>query len=200
MQDSVIQQSVQTELVSGEQVLWLGQPVRALFNKRDIVELPFGVFWLAFSIFWMYGASGHFDRTQNKGSGWFALFGIPFVLTGLYLVLGKFIYRYWRRTRTCFAVTNKRVLSVSDAPSRTTISAYLESLPAITKSVRRNGVGTLRFGNPLPSSAYWRGFPWGSESADDVPTFYDIPDAEMVFKMVSELREKTIRGDRRFGV
>jgi len=196
----MIQQSVQAELVAGEQVLWSGQPVRAFFCKRDILELPFGIFWLAFSIFWMWGASGHFNNPKNKGPAWFPLFGIPFVLIGVYLVFGKFFYRSWKRTRTYFAVTNKRVLVVTDAPRKTTISAYLEALPAITKSIGRNGVGTLRFGNPVPSYAYWRGFPWSNEGTGDVPTFYDIADAEMVFRMVSELREKTIRGERRFGV
>ncbi len=167
----MIQESIQAELVSGEQVIWSGQPVRAFFRKRDILELPFGIFWLAFSIFWMWGASGHFDSPpQNKGSAWFALFGIPFVLIGLYLVFGRFFYRYWKRSRTYFAVTNKRVLVVSEAPRKTTVSAYLESVPAITKSIGRNGVGTLQFGNPMPSYAYWCTFPWGNEGTGDVPT------------------------------
>ena len=193
-------QCLQSELIAGEQVLWSGQPERAPFCKRDILEWPFGVFWLAFSIFWMYGVSGRFDNKAGKGSPWFVLFGIPFVLIGLYLVMGKFLYRYWKRGRTYFAVSNKRVLVITNAARKTCISAYLESLPAITKSIGRSGVGTLRFGNPLPAYARWWGFPWADESADGVPAFYDIRDAEMVFRLVSELREKTVRAQQRSGI
>lgn len=196
----MIHQCLQSELIAGEQVLWSGRPERVLFRKRDILEWPFGVFWLAFSIFWTFGASGHFDNKSDKGSPWFALFGIPFVLIGLYLVPGKLFYRYWRRSRTYFAVTNKRVLVITNAPRKTCMSAYLESLAAITKSIGQSGIGTLRFGNPLPTYAQWWAFPWADESADGVPTFYDIRDAEMVFRLVSELREKAARAQQRFGI
>lgn len=196
----MIHECIQSELTAGEQALWSGQPERSVFQRRDLLEWPFGVFWLAFSIFWMYGASGHFDNGGNKGPQWFALIGIPFVLIGLYLVLGKFLYRYWKRSRTYFAVTNKRVLVITDAARKTCMSAYLESLPAITKSIGRNGIGTLRFGNPLPASARWSGFPWTDQVDDGVPTFFDIPDAENVFRLVSELREKTARPQQRFGI
>jgi hypothetical protein len=191
---------LQAELTPSEQLAWSGQPARRYFRKNDIIEFPFGIFWLAFSIFWTWGASGHFDHQDKNAAPWFGLFGVPFIAIGLYLVIGKFFYRRWKSSNTYFGITNKRVLVVTTVPRKKIVSGYLDSLPAITKSIGRNGIGTLQFGNPAPAYAYWSRFPWSAEPAQDVPTFYDIPDADNVFAVVSDLRDRALRGERRFGM
>lgn len=50
------------------------------------------------------------------------LWGIPFVLVGLYFIFGRFIYKKRRKVRTVYGLTDRRVIvcagerSVSDAP------------------------------------------------------------------------------------
>ncbi len=60
---------------------------------KMIPMVLFGVLWTGFSVFWMWGASG-FGQGDRIGS-LFALFGLPFVLIGLGMLLSPF-YNRWR--------------------------------------------------------------------------------------------------------
>jgi len=49
--DSVV--AVQPELLSGETLLWAGQPnPRVIFRLEDFIMIPFSLLWGGFAIFW----------------------------------------------------------------------------------------------------------------------------------------------------
>ena len=51
---------LQTEMLSGEGVLWAGRPNSSvIFHPDDWYLIPFSLFWVAFTTFWEWGASGH---------------------------------------------------------------------------------------------------------------------------------------------
>ena len=63
-QDSVA--AIQPELLSGESILWAGQPNhRVVFHKEDVFLIPFSLLWGGFAIFWEAGVSGRLEKEAD---------------------------------------------------------------------------------------------------------------------------------------
>ena len=119
--------AIQPELLSGERVLWAGQPnTTTIFHKEDGFLVPFSLLWGGFAIFWEATAAGFLgNRPHPKPISYFALlWGVPFVLIGQYLIWGRFFYAAWKKKRTHYAVTDRRVIVVQQAGNRQMSSAY----------------------------------------------------------------------------
>jgi hypothetical protein len=89
-------------------------------------------------------------------------------------------------------VTNRRVLVIQDGWKRQVASAYIDSLPSLSKEGCTNGIGILRFGpeeNLWSNTRGWRG--WNALSFTGLPTFVDIDDVDSVYRLVSDLRERS---------
>lgn len=185
---------IQPELTSGESVAWTGQPSRAIvFHKEDAFLVPFSLLWGGFAIFWELGASGFWGSNSRAGNPWvFGMFwGIPFVLVGQYMIWGRFFYASWKKKRTHYAITNRRVIVVQDGWKRQMASAYLDTLPTLIKEGGSDGMGTLRFAQAEPMWTGRRGWgAWDGMTVGSVPTFVDIHDVDYVYRLVSDLREK----------
>ena len=183
---------VQPELASGENIVWAGRPVASvLFHKQDLYLIPFSLMWGGFAIFWEAGVTGFWGRSGNRAPAVFMLWGIPFVLIGQYLIWGRFVYAAWKKKRTYYAVTNRRVIVVQDGSSRRTSCAYLDTLPTLIKEAGPGATGTLRFGQPEPVWSRNRGWSaWDSMALGSVPALVDVEDVNSLYRLVSELREK----------
>ncbi len=72
----------------GEKILWQGRPAPGIrVSATGIVMTGFGIFFFGFAIFWTYMAStGVSQSGQPAGALFFPLFGLPFLLFGVYLV------------------------------------------------------------------------------------------------------------------
>jgi hypothetical protein len=186
--------AIQPELASGESVVWAGQPSGTfVFHKEDLFLVPFSLLWGGFAIFWELGVAGFWGSSQHSGNPWIfgVLWGIPFVLVGQYMIWGRFFYSAWKKKRTYYAVTNRRVIAVQDAWRRQMASAYLDSLPTLTKEGTSSGVGTLRFAQTESLLYGRRGWgAWDGMAVGNIPTFVDIDDVDYVYRIVSDLREK----------
>jgi hypothetical protein len=194
--------AVQPELTSGETVLWAGQPSNSvLFHKEDVLLVPFSLLWGGFAIFWELGASGFWDKNPRlEGPSLFMmLWGIPFVLIGQYLIWGRFVLAAWKKKRTHYALTNRRVMVVQDGWKRQMASAYIDTLPTLVKEGSSKGTGTLRFAQSGSIWSGWSGWGgWDVMSIGDTPTFRDIEDVDSVYQLVSQLREKARTGKTTF--
>ena len=108
----------------GELLLWDGAPARGIrFEMRMLGQSAFGLFFLGFALFWMAGASG--VLWGNGGGGppdvfayIFPLFGLPFVAVGAWMVFGHILWDAWVRSRTRYALTNRRAIIASQTFAR----------------------------------------------------------------------------------
>lgn len=187
--------AIQPELTSGESVLWAGQPNRRIvLHKQDALLIPFSLLWGGFAIFWELGVMGYWGTSSRSGNPWMfgILWGIPFVVIGQYMIWGRFFYIAWKKKRTHYAVTNRRVIVVQNGWRRQMASAYVDSLPTLMKDGSSKGLGTLRFAQ---AESMWSGRhgwgAWDGMAVGNVPTFVDVDDVDYVYRLVSDLREKS---------
>jgi len=191
--------ALQPALNSGESVVWSGQPnARIVFHKEDVFLIPFSLLWGGFAIFWEAGVLGAFwTGSHSHAPFFFALWGIPFVVIGQYLIWGRFCYAAWLKKRTYYAVTNRRVITVQNSWKPHMASAYIDALPTLIKEGSSEGAGTLRFsqGRAVRNGFSQSGWgPWNSVSVGDSPAFIDIDNIDSVYQLVSDLREKSKSG------
>jgi hypothetical protein len=134
------EQLVLRELEAGERLLWAGRPGGGIRLRRaDAFMIPFSLMWGGFAAFWEVSV------LRSDAPTFFRLWGIPFVLVGVYLVIGRFFWDAWRRSHTIYGVTDRRILIVSGARVRNTTTLSLRNLPAVTLSERRSGIGDVVF-------------------------------------------------------
>jgi hypothetical protein len=183
--------SFRQDLLAGERILWQGQPdPHVIFAPGDRLLIPLSILWGGFAIFWE--ASVLSDRGQDQGAPlFFVLWGIPFVAFGLYFIFGRFFYKAYRKRRTSYAVTSRRVLILTMLRRRQLQAAFSDSIPAIAKSIRADGVGSLVFGNVswvnnMYANTGLEGM--GRYKGSAPMAFYDIPDAERVYQIVNGQR------------
>ena len=192
--------AIQPELTSGEMILWAGQPsTEVILRKEDVFMVPFSLFFAGFSVFWELGVAGFWGSGSAEHKEWiFGIFwGIPFILAGQYLLWGRFLVAAWKKRRTFYAVTNRRVIAVQHVRGRKMASAYIDTLPTITKQGERKSLGTLLFAQQQPlwfRTAGWGGWgAWDGMSIGDVPEFRDIEDVNLVYRLVADQRDSLRR-------
>ena len=125
-------------ITPGEAILWRGKPGKGhLLTGQDIFMIPFSIIWCGFAIFWeslvIFGDAPIF----------MALWGIPFVCVGLYMVFGRFIWTAFLRKRTAYVITNKKIIRARG--SRIDM-IHGNSLPPMHTRAFRDGSGTISFG------------------------------------------------------
>jgi hypothetical protein len=191
---------IQPELLAGESLLWSGQPLRKIiFHQRDLFAIPFSLLWGGFAIFWEWGVTGHFGNSGNShpAPAFFALWGIPFVVMGQYLIWGRFIYTAWKKSRTYYAVTNKRVIVVSIGFNRKLIDGYLRNLDSASLSTRADGIGTIEFQPTAFASSNWAFGGNNRRNQIDIElsslAFFDIRDARTVYQLIQTQREQATK-------
>ncbi len=127
------------ELTPGERVLWRGKPERGPFVRRT---WPFSVFGGALlAAFFAYEVT----VLTTEAPDLLALWGIPFLLAALYMVVGHFLVtaREWRNTE--YLVTNSRVLLRHGLLSPKLTAYSLSTLPHTLVVMTGKGVGNIMF-------------------------------------------------------
>jgi hypothetical protein len=176
------EEDFQGRLMPGERIVWSGRPQTGLrLTGQDTLLIPFSLMWGGFAIFWEWSVT----HTSNAPD-FFTLWGIPFVLAGLYLIAGRFFVDAWVRRYTRYAVTNQRVLILRTMPTTKFTSLAIDRLPEVSLDERNNGTGTIRF-QQAASPSYTRGFSGWNPALDPTPQFLAIPDARNVFAQIQRM-------------
>jgi hypothetical protein len=91
------------------------------------------------------------------------LFGLPFVVVGLYLIFGRFIVDSQQRKKTFYGLTKQRIIIISGVFSHKVESLDLKTLTNISMDEKSDGSGTINFGQKLPfwwfAGMSWPGMP-----------------------------------------
>jgi hypothetical protein len=164
----------------GERVLWSGQPQQGpKLHGTDAFAIPFALLWTGVPLFGVLGT-----LKGPKGNTFALVPAIPFVLIGLYLLIGRFFVDAAQRRRTFYAVTNERVLIVSGLSSRNVQSLSLRTLDQVNVSSRASGRGTIMFGRSMYGSFALPGWPGMGRYLP--PMFDRIADAAEVAKLIRD--------------
>lgn len=180
--------TLRRELGSSERLVWFGQPQQGfMLRASDAFMIPFSLMWGGFAIFWEASV------LHSNAPAFFVLWGIPFVLVGLYMIFGRFWTDARLRANTFYGVTSERILIVSGFFSRQTKSLNLETLADLSLSEKADGSGTITFG----SMPYWAwmysGAAWPGMGMQLVPQFESLPDARTVYDLIRKTQSESKR-------
>jgi hypothetical protein len=168
------------ELNPGERIIWSGQPQQGLILRpSDTLMIPFSLMWGGFAIFWEFNVI------------FFMLWGIPFVLVGLYMIVGRFFFDSMQRSKTYYALTNERVIIISGVFSQNTKTLDIKKLPEINISTKGDGKGTITFGASHPMAWMYSGSGFPNMGRYNIaPSFEMIDDAKTVYQHLKSLQRE----------
>jgi hypothetical protein len=188
MDMSDAQLRAQSELQSGESLSWTGT---ADPRRAALASLPaaiFGVPFAGFALFWISVASRATHAVSKSphnsfvgGFSVFPLFGVPFLLIGMTMVLAP-LWALLKAKSTVYAVTNRRVMVISGSKNRSVKSFTPADILSVEHRERPDGSGDIvlmtnplmRTGNNLPSQMKIAlcGIPNVKQVADEVLTLH----------------------------
>jgi hypothetical protein len=188
-----------------ERLLWAGRPRAGfLFRNSDFLVVPFSLLWGGFAVFWEVMALG---ALFAKGGNVpplafrliFPLFGVPFVIVGLYLILGRFWVDKRQREKTVYGVTNERVLIHSGLFSHRLTSLSVRSLVDITLTENSDGSGSISFGSAYPFATWFQGMTWWPGASRFSGSCLDsIPRAKEVYDLIRKVHLESRQGTEQF--
>jgi len=174
---------LQPYLMPGERILWSGQPKQGIvLSGRDTVLIPFSLMWGGFAIFWN-AMVWSFPNMGGGDPGWFfKLWGLPFLIAGLYFIAGRFFHDAHIRKKLVYGVSNQRILILRG--SKIT-SLDINRLPRLELTEHRDGTGSVIFeaSNFGPWAGMY-GFSWWLPAAGGAAQFFRISDPRKVYELI----------------
>jgi len=154
-------------LMSGENIIWEGQ-----YNKGGKIlsansSRPlFALFFLGFSLFWTFSAS--------LAGGFFGIFGVPFIVSGIILVKNSLFPKNMH-----YAITNMRVIVYNGKKFK---ADMLSNVINISVQKGQNNIGNVTF-DIAGQNNYSRN---SVESfSNSFFGFYGVKEPEKVFTILS---------------
>ena len=175
-------ETIQSHLDPGEKVFWAGQPQQGMFLQvADFFLIPFSLMWSGFVFFWEYSVI-----TMPDSHFFFALFGIPFVLVGCYVLFGRFFFDAFVRKHIFYAVTSERIILISGFFRQQVKSLNIRNLQEITLKESSNRRGSISFDSTLPLMNWMRGvYPMGGTAG--AFQMNHIENAKSVYRLIRKL-------------
>jgi hypothetical protein len=136
--------------------LWWGRPdPNVIFAGADAYLVPFSLLWAGFTIFWEISVLA--SQPDQGGDAFFAIWGIPFVVFGLYFVAGRFFTKRYTKRRTTYAVTEDRAIVLAMNGRRISETPIRSGDLTITRA-RDGHHGSVVFGGS--HGQRWWASPW----------------------------------------
>lgn len=170
-----IENELRSNLSSGEKLIWTGKPKTGImFRSSDAFLIPFSLLWCGFAIFWESNA------IQTEVDYFFILWGIPFVLIGLYFTVGRFFIDSKKRENTIYGITSDRIIIKTGIFSSEITSLNIRTLTDLTINQKGDNSGTITLGPTDIRYSMMQGMEWPGikqplrlEFIEDVKSVYD---------------------------
>jgi hypothetical protein len=160
-----------------ERVLWSGIPRQGLMLRAaDVLMIPFSLMWGGFALFWEYSV------ISSGAPLLFRLWGMPFVLVGLHMIVGRFFLEALQRAKTDYMVTNERIIIRSGIFRRRLKSLDLRGMGEFSLTENGKGQGTIAFGVSPAGNMFSGLSSWPGVEAE--PRFDAIADARTVYEVI----------------
>ncbi len=175
------------QLGAEETIIWQGQSEpKKMIAYGDAMYIPFSLMWLGFVIIWEYSTVAyHYPWV-------FHFFGVPMVVIGLYMAFGRFVFKRYKKKHSNYILTNKRAIEAYDVAWLGYKEKSLKDVGRMVRFVEKDGYGCLIFDDINP--AYMMKLNDGMErfrrKTKNVIGFYDIPEAEALYKEVQRLKDE----------
>ncbi len=167
-------------LLLEEKILWTGKPdTKKLFLKEDIFLIVIGCSCIIANLIWEINSiriiTGSIVEENIKPSDGIIsiVFGIPFILVGYYLTIGRVIKRRRNNQKILYVITDKRILIFEIGTNEKVIKKDINQITNIDMDIDKNGTGTIIFGENNSSNK-----------------FYNLCDAENVYELLNNLINK----------
>ncbi len=176
-----VEQQLQAELDSGENIVWETQAKPAFFTVKAIFPVIFAVAWLAIVSLSMFTSVSR----HPKGPDF-----IPFIFFGVVTVflVGAMILRLLKKQTTYYLITNRRALIVTLGRTKKVVSYYSAKLQSLERREKADGSGDIVFERSVNSNP-WGGASRGNSYLQEVG-FMNIPDVKNVEGMLRDLVKK----------
>lgn len=146
--------------------------------------MPFSLMWAAWAFFW------EVTVIRQGAPLFFVWWGFPFVICGLYLIGGRFLWDAYRRARTFCGVTDSRILIVSRGLGGAIKSVSLTAIGELVMNTVHDGSGTLRFGRGPVCAAPWFEGPGWPGMHPTAPAFERIEGVRAVHALIRRTRNE----------
>jgi hypothetical protein len=148
-----------------------------MIRSSDTFVIPFSLLWCGFAIFWEASV------LMTDSPWFFKVWGVPFVLVGLYFVFGRFIVDARLRQHTVYGVTSARVIIISGLLHESVQSLHLRGLADISLSEKPDGSGNVVLGRTsILGALVIPGWPGSRQYTP--PTFEGISQARTVYDLI----------------
>jgi hypothetical protein len=99
-----------TRETSGSKMLWSARPDPWGYARSRWKHAWFGIPFTAFAVFWTWGASGGFSRSNGKSPPpFFVLWGCMFIVIGLCILLSP-VFALWKARRVFYVMTERSAI------------------------------------------------------------------------------------------
>lgn len=140
--------------------------------------------WGGFAIFWniMVWLAPFGTKSGDDPIWFFKLWGLPFLVVGIYLIIGRFFHDSYIRKNLFYAATDQRVLTVRGSKI---VSLDIRRLPRLELSEHRDGTGTLAFeASNVTAWSGMNGFGWWLPASAGSTRFFRIQNPRIVYELI----------------
>ena len=154
MIDPEAQSILMPELESDERLLWASKPSASRAFGRNVPMMFFGGCFTLFAMIWVMGAAGMGAIGSSIGGGFgggfglvpllFPLFGVPFIVVGIYVMAQPFLARNKAASGAC-GLTDKRAIIIEGGMTRSVKSYGGRDLQQIERRDLADGSSDVVF-------------------------------------------------------
>ncbi|MEM6723286.1 MAG: hypothetical protein AAF598_04560 [Bacteroidota bacterium] len=172
-------------LAGGEQIVWIGQPKKGIvLYAPDWAVVPMSIFFVGFSAYWLYVFA-----IMSAGFLLGILILAIFLLISMYILVGRFWYAAYRKSRVYYALTDKRLIWVTDYKRKMKWDLKLTDIAVVEIKQRPSQYGHLLFNGCNLDMADLMGMSLLDIYQTEDHYFEMIPEVEKVAQLIQLYRQ-----------